>query len=369
MILQRLAGDKTQTNAAIETSIDIGLMFLLGISCYLIVRPFVPLVAWGVIIAVAAYPNFRKLERALGGRTVLSAVLFTAVFLGLFILPMALLAETLVDGAQTLTAHIKAGTLTIPPPPASVATWPLIGARLSSLWASASSNLAGVIKDFLPQIRGVLPEVFSASAGIGLTVLQFALSIVVAGAILANADGAYQLARSLANRIFDEKGPEFQELIGNTVRSVTNGILGVALIQTVLAGIGFIAAGLPGAGLWTVMFLFAAVMQVGLLVLIPAVVYMFAISSTTSAIIFMVWCGFVGTIDNVLKPLLLGRGAAVPIVIVFLGAIGGFMAMGIIGLFIGAIVLSVGYKLVVAWLDQSPSEAQADHETLKAATS
>ena len=146
--------------------------------------------------------------------------------------------------------------------------------------------------------------------------------------------------------------------MGATIRSVTNGILGVALIQSVLAGLGFLVAGLPGAGLWAVVFLIAAVLQVGALTLIPAVIYMFTISSVTKAVIFLVWCIFVALVDNVLKPLLLGRGVAVPIVVVFLGAIGGFVALGLTGLFLGAIVLSVGYKLLLAWLDQSSTATQ-----------
>jgi predicted PurR-regulated permease PerM len=144
-----------------------------------------------------------------------------------------------------------------------------------------------------------------------------------------------------------------EQLAGSTIRSVTNGILGVALIQSVLASLGFLVAGLPGAGLWAMIFLFAAVLQLGGLVLIPAAIYMFTIASAAKAAIFLVWCIFVGVIDNVLKPLLLGRGVTVPTAVVFLGAMGGFIAMGIIGLFVGAIVLSVGYKLCLAWLDGS----------------
>jgi predicted PurR-regulated permease PerM len=216
----------------------------------------------------------------------------------------------------------------------------------------ASRDLTAVVRSFAPQIKAVVPALLSASAGIGFTVLQFVLSIVVAGVLLANAQAAYEVTCSLANRIFGEKGPEVQQLIGATIRSVTTGILGVALIQSLLAGLGFLVAGLPGAGLWAVIFLFAAVLQVGVLVLIPAVLYVFAVSSVTKAAIFLVWCLIVALVDNVLKPLLLGRGVAVPIAVVFLGAIGGFVAIGIIGLFVGAIVLSVGYKLFLAWLGQ-----------------
>ena len=158
----------------------------------------------------------------------------------------------------------------------------------------------------------------------------------------------YQVTCSLANRLFGNKGPEFQQLVGATIRSVTFGILGVAVIQSAFAALGFLMVGLPGAGLWVVIFASAAVVQVGGLVLIPAVIYVFAIASTTKAVIFLVWCVVVGLMDNILKPLLLGRGVAVPVAVVFLGAIGGFVAMGVIGLFVGAIVLSIGYKLFLA---------------------
>jgi predicted PurR-regulated permease PerM len=151
-------------------------------------------------------------------------------------------------------------------------------------------------------------------------------------------------------RLFGEQGPEYQQLVGATVRSVTFGILGVAVIQTVFATLGFFVVRLPGASVWTIVFLFAAIIQIGAVVLIPAIVFAFMVASKTAAILFLVWCIFVGLMDNVLKPLLLGRGSATPVLVVFLGVIGGFMAMGIIGLFVGAVVLSVGYKLFLAWI-------------------
>jgi predicted PurR-regulated permease PerM len=349
------AYDRAQVRLALEASIHIGLAILLAAACLLILRPFIPLLTWGVIIAVAAYPGFRRFQRALGGREVLSAVIFTVLLLAFFIVPIVLLARTLVEAAQNIAAHIKDGTLTIPPPPANVETWPIIGAPLNSVWGLASKDLLKAASRFAPQIKAVVPGIFSASAGIGLTVLQFTLSIVVAGVLLANAQAAYQATCSLSNRLFGDKGLEIQQLVGSTIRSVTSGILGVALIQAVLAGLGFLVAGLPGAGLWAVLFLLAAVLQVGALILLPAVIYMFATASLTKAVVFMIWCLLVALLDNVLKPILLGRGVAVPIVVVFLGAIGGFVAMGIIGLFVGAIVLSVGYKLFLAWLGRIPT--------------
>ena len=221
----------------------------------------------------------------------------------------------------------------------------------------ASNNLTEAVKLLAPQIKIFLPKLLSASAGIGLTVLQFFFSILIAGALLAKAQSAAEVTRAFANRLFGERGAEFQNLVGSTIRSVTSGILGVALIQTVLAAIGFLVVGLPGAGLWAVIFLIAAVLQIGILVLIPAVAFVFATTTTTTAVVFLIWCAFVGLLDNVLKPILLGRGASVPTAVVFLGAIGGFVLMGIIGLFVGAIVLSVGYKLFLAWIEPNSAES------------
>jgi predicted PurR-regulated permease PerM len=347
----RLAYDKAQINQALETAIHIGLTALLVIACLLILKPFLPLIIWGIIIAVATYPGFLKLQSLLRGRGVWAAVLVTLVFLAILIIPTILLGQSLVGAIETLTAHVRGGAAIIPPPPESIASWPIIGASLHSLWSRASRDLSAVIMQFAPQIKAVLPGVLSASAGVGFTVLQLVLAILVSGVLLANAEACHQATRSLTIRVFDEKGPEFQELIAATIRSVTFGILGVAVIQTFFAAIGFFVVGLPGASLWTVIFLFTAVLQMGMLTLIPAVIYVFATANSTTAVIFLIWCIIVGLMDNVLKPILLGRGVAVPIAVVFLGSIGGFVAMGIVGLFVGAIVLSVGYKLFLAWLD------------------
>jgi predicted PurR-regulated permease PerM len=345
------APSKNYINRALEVSINIGLVVLLVAACLLILRPFVPLIAWGIVIAVAINPAYRKLRTLLGGRGTMAAVLCALLLLAVLIVPVALLTRTMIDGIQTLTTHIKDGTLGVPPPPEGVGTWPIIGPPVLRAWTMASTNLTGLLTSMAPQIKELVPGLLAASAGIGLTVLQFILSIMVAGVLLANTAGCAEVTRSLANRVFGDQGPEFEELAESTVRSVTNGILGVAVIQSLLAGLGLLVGGLPGAGLWSLIFLFSAVLQIGAVVLVPAVIYMFAIASATKAAVFLVWCIFVALIDNVLKPILLGRGAAVPIAVVFLGAIGGFIVLGTLGLFVGAIVLSVGYRLFLAWLE------------------
>jgi predicted PurR-regulated permease PerM len=345
-------------NQALEATIKIGLAILLTISCLLILKPFVPLLAWGIIIAVAAYPGFQKMEQMMGGRGALAATVFTVALLALLILPVFFLAGSLINGVDSVTDHLKSGAPLIPPPPDSVTGWPLIGSPLKNLWTLASKDLSELLKEYAPQIKSALPGVLSATAGLGATVLQLLLSIIVAGVILANAQAAYELTRALANRLFGEKGAEFQELVGSTIRNVTFGIIGVALIQSVCATIGFLLVGLPAVGLWALVFLLAAVLQFGVVVLIPAVIFVFATASTTKAVIFLIWCIIVALMDNVLKPILLGRGARVPILVVFLGAIGGFVVLGIIGLFVGAIVLSVGYKLFLAWLEGAAASQQ-----------
>jgi len=343
--------DEERKRRALDIFIHVGLVVLLATACLAVLRPFLPLITWGVIIAIALYPAYRKLLSLLGSREKLAATLCTLLLLGILLVPVALLAGTLVEGVQTLNTNLKSGTLHIPPPPENVGTWPIVGAPLKNMWNMGATNLTGLVKSFAPQIKAYVPGFLAATAGIGLTVLQFVLSILLAGVLLANASGCAAITRSLSNRLFSRRAEEFEKLAVSTIRSVTNGILGVAVIQSVAAGLGFLVAGLPGAGLWAMIFLFAAVLQIGLVVLIPAVIYMFAIASTTKAALFLAWCIIVGLMDNVLKPLLLGRGVAVPIAVVFLGAIGGFLAIGTIGLFVGAILLSVGYKLVLAWLE------------------
>jgi predicted PurR-regulated permease PerM len=182
--------------------------------------------------------------------------------------------------------------------------------------------------------------------------LQFLISILLAGFFLATSEKESQFADRIFARIFVDQGPEYKELVTATVRSVTNGILGVAVIQTLFASLGFWFVGLAGAGLWAGIFLIAAILQMGVIVLVPAVIYVFATQSTSHAVLFLVWCIIVGLMDNVLKPILLGRGSKVPMIVIFLGVLGGFIAMNLLGLFVGAIVLSVGYKLFMVWLDE-----------------
>jgi predicted PurR-regulated permease PerM len=354
--------DKSYLNRALEVSIHIGLFALLAAACFLVLSPFIAVVAWGVTIAIAGYPGYCKLRKLLGGRGGLAAVLLTLLLLTLLIAPIVLLAQTLIDGSVALATHLQNGAL-IPPPPSNLATWPIIGRPLNSLWSLASTNLSAALGHIAPQLKGAAARLLSSAAGVGLAVLQLFISIVVAGFLLANSSQGARVSRKFAIHLFGSKAEEFETLAAATVRSVTTGILGVALIQSLLAGLGFLVVGLPGAGLWALMFLIAAIVQVGALALAPAVIYIFATAATAKAVAFLIWCVIVALMDNVLKPVLLGRGLPIPILVVFLGAMGGLLAMGIIGLFVGPVLLSVGYKLFLAWLDEgiepAPGTAQS----------
>jgi predicted PurR-regulated permease PerM len=340
---------------ALEATVRIGILVLLVAWCFSIVRPFFIPIAWGVIIAVSAYPGYIGLRRLFGGRSGLAATAFVILGLVLLMVPAVMLSGTLVDAAHGLAKSFHEGTLAVPPPPDSVREWPLVGEGLSTFWSQASGNLAAAVERIAPQLKTVGSWLLSTAAGAGFGILQFIVAIIIAGVFLANATASGAFARALAVRLAGERGADFAELAEATVRSVTRGILGVALIQSILAGIGFMAIGLPGAGLWALLCLLLSTVQIGIFpITLPIVIYVLATADTVPAILFLVWSLFVGTIDNILKPILLGRGVQVPMSVIFVGAIGGFITSGIIGLFVGAVVLVLGYKLFMAWLHDFP---------------
>jgi predicted PurR-regulated permease PerM len=194
----------------------------------------------------------------------------------------------------------------------------------------------------------------STVGDLGFGLLLFIVAIFIAGALLPNGERAAELARKVAYLIAGKRGPAMAELAASSIRSVTRGVLGVAVIQSLAAGLGMLVVGVPAAGLWTLMILILAVMQLpSTLILIPVIVYVFSTSSTLVAVLFAVWSVLVGLSDNVLKPLLMGHGSSVPMLVLFMGSLGGFMAGGILGLFVGAVILSLGYTVFMAWIDEA----------------
>jgi len=290
-------------------------------------------------------------------------MMFTLLMLIALITPTLALVDTLVEGSQHLAQEFGDGNIEIPLPQKQVAGWPIIGKSLSKFWTQASGNLTAVLDRFKPQIKAVSKWLLGAAASAGFAVLSFVLAIAISGVVLVNADKGERVAERIFIRLAGDLGDAYLSLTKSTIRSVAQGILGVALIQTMLAGLGFLVAGIPAAGVLAVLALFLCIVQLGpTLVLLPTVIYMFMTADQLPAFAFLAWCIFVALIDNVLKPLLLGRGVNVPMLVVFLGAIGGFLSMGIIGLFVGSIVLVLGYTLLIAWLDEGPIQSQLDTE-------
>jgi predicted PurR-regulated permease PerM len=357
--------DSRFVTRAIEAAVRIGVLFLLVAWCFEIIRPFVAAVAWAIIIATATYPLYERVEALLGGRSMLAAVIFTALMLVTLVLPMVMLSGQLVDTVQWVAKDLSDGTLSVPAPPDSISTWPLVGRPLFGLWSMASQNLESALGQIGPQLKAVGGWMLSAGAGVGVGVLEFLVAIIIAGVMLARAESGSRLSRAIAVKLAGDRGPEFADLAQSTVRSVARGIIGVALIQSIVALIGFTAVGLPAAGLLALICLLLAVIQIGIMpVVVPAVIYVFSVADPLTAGVFAVWCGLAGMLDNVLKPILLGRGVKVPMVVIFVGAIGGFIASGIIGLFVGAVVLALGYTLIIAWLNV-PDRASEDGAALE----
>lgn len=343
--------DRIFVHRMVETTIRLALLSLLAVWCFEIVEPFVIPVLWGLIIAVAVYPVYRRIEKALGGRRGLAAALFTLVMLVLLIWPAVLLATTLGQAVQLLAERFADGSIVIPPPFEGVAEWPVVGEPIAHFWQLASENLGDALTQIRPQIANASRWLLSTGATVGLGLLQFAAALIIAGVMLAHGEGGGEAVRALAVRLAGDDGAAYAEIGQGTVRSVARGILGVALIQSLLAGVGFLAAGVPAAGLLALICLLLAVVQIGPgIVLIGAAIWDFSHLSTPAAVAFAAWCLFVGLIDNFLKPLLLGRGVRVPMLVIFVGAIGGVLASGIIGLFVGAVVLAVSWTLFRAWL-------------------
>jgi len=359
------SNDKSIVAKALETTIHVGLVVLLLYWCFQIGRPFIGIIVWGIIIAVAIHPGYNRLKSALGGSGRLAAILITLLALIILLVPTYMLSGSLIETAKVYSAHLDAGTLSVPPPSESVRSWPVIGEPLYSLWRLASTNLSAALSKIAPQLKQYGVPLLSAAAGAGVGILKFVVSIIIAGVMLANDAGGGRVARAIATRLAGERGPAAVELSVATVRSVTLGILGVAIIQTILASLGFIVVGVPGAGLWALFVLILAIVQLPtILILGPIMVYVFATSSMTVAVLFAIWSILVGISDAFLKPLLMGRGVDVPMLVVFIGAIGGFMTSGIIGLFVGAIILALGYKLFQLWLeeDKQPGKESVNSE-------
>lgn len=339
------------TKKTLETIIKIGMILLLFAWCFYIVQPFIVPLVWSLIITVCIYPVYSRLVILLGGRQKLTSALIILTLLLIIAGPGVVLVGIIVNNVEELAHKLLDGTFTIPLPTEKVASWPLIGQSLFKYWTLASTNIIAALQQIAPQLKILGTWLITTSLSLTVSFLQLLLAIIISGVLLVNAEGAHRLALAIGKRFVGEKSEEFQQLSEATIRNVAIGVLGVALIQSLLAGLGFVVADVPGAGLLTLACFLLAVIQIGpSFIVFPVAVYVFSYHDTLFSLIFMVWAIFVGLIDNVLKPLLMGRGSSIPTVIIFIGAIGGMIFSGAIGLFVGAVVLSLGYELFRAWV-------------------
>ena len=343
-----------------EIIVPIGLMLLLIAWCFNIIAPFISPIVWGIVIAIGTYPMFQWLIKKTNLGNGLGATLFTLLMILLLITPTVMLTGVLFDDAQKLSSNLQSGTMNIPGPPDVVGEIPLIGDDLKDFWTRASEDPKETLGQIEPQLKAIGKWLLKAAAGAGLGVLMFVFSIIIAGIFIAKAEACSKAVLIICKRLVGERrGDNMAALSHKIIQSVITGILGIALIQTLLAGLGFIAMGIPGAGFLSMICLVLAVVQIDILIiLIPLSIYAFSFAGTGAAVAFLIWNIAVGLLNNILKPILLGRGVDAPMLVVFLGAIGGLLLSGIIGLFIGPVVLVFGYTLFMDWLDHEAESAE-----------
>jgi predicted PurR-regulated permease PerM len=347
----------------IETAIQIGIIALLVLWCYQIAAPFIGPIVWAGIIAIGVYPLYQWLQRKTGLGAGWTATIVTLSLLIILITPSAILSNALLKNVQTLTTQIENDDLQIPPPSEGVADWPVIGKKLDVIWSQASQDPRAVMGQYEEQLKKFAKWFLAKVAGTGLVLLVFIFSIILAGVFLVSASGAKQAAESVLTRLAGKRGPELTELSQATVKSVVTGILGIAIIQALLAGLGFIVMGVPAAGLLAFLCLILAIVQIDILIiLIPLSIYAFSVTGTGVAVAFLAWNIAVGLLNNVLKPILLAKGVDAPMAVIFIGAIGGMLTYGIIGLFVGAVVMVLGYTLFIAWLKQEDGSTEESTE-------
>ncbi len=353
---------KMQSRDLLETLVRFGLIVLLAVMCWRVFAPFANLMIWGLILAVALEPLNAGLASRLGGRRGLAATVLTLAGILLLGVPTVMLGDSFATHVKEVAAAAEAGTLHIPPPGPGVAEWPIVGKKINAVWNSASSNLPAFLSQNQEQLKDLSRKGLAAAAGTAIAVLMFIGAMVVAAIMLAYAKSGSSAMTRVFSRLTDPgRGPRLQKLATATVRSVAAGVIGVAFIQALLLGMGFLFAGIPAAGVLALLVMFLGILQVpALLVTLPAIAWLWVSGdgSTTSNIAFTIYLGIAGMADNVLKPLLLGRGVDAPMPVILIGALGGMVAGGIIGLFIGGVVLAVGYQLFMEWVDE-PREAAA----------
>ncbi|MDF3935689.1 AI-2E family transporter [Pseudomonas citronellolis] len=344
----------------LDLFIRAGLVVVLVAFAFRVFRPFLDLMLWSVVLAVTLYPLQRGLRERLGGRDGRAATLIVVVALALLLVPVYLLLVSLGESLEQLLGLLRSGSWSLPAPPEAVAGWPLVGPRLYQAWLSASGDLTSALHRLLPHLKGSGMALLGALANVGAAFLLFIGALIIAGICMAYGERGHLAAQRIAARISGpQRGPRIVTLCTATIRAVAQGVIGIAFIQMLLVGVGFVAIGVPGAGILALVVLLLGIVQLpATLVTLPVIAYVLGTGGVDLAgIVFAVYSLVAGLADNVLKPLLLGRGVDVPMPVVLIGALGGMVVQGIIGLFLGPVILAVAYNLFWQWVDEQDEAA------------
>jgi predicted PurR-regulated permease PerM len=326
----------------------LGAILFLALS---IILPFLETIAWSVVLAVALYPVFDWVANGLGGRRKLAAALITILLLLIVFGPVTWLGLDLVDVPRMIYARLESGALSIPPPIETVKNWPLIGEPIFQFWDLASTNLSAALVKVAPHLKPLGSTLLGAAGSIGVAILQFLASVIIAGFLLSPGPMLVETVAAFLHRRVSRRGNEFMQLAGATIRNVSQGVIGVSLLQALLAGIGLMAAGVPGASLIAFGVLILGIIQIGpTVILVPVIIWSWMTMETSTALLFTAYIVPVNLIDNVLRPIIFTRGLKTPMLVIIVGVIGGTLSNGIIGLFVGPIVLAVAWDLLVAFV-------------------
>jgi predicted PurR-regulated permease PerM len=348
-------GNALAPSPMIDTALRIGLVAVLAYACARIVLPFAFILMWSAILAVMLYPLHLRLATRLGerGSALLIGLMGGAVTLG----PMIIVVTSLATSLYALISSVQSHDVTMPPPPLWLDGTPLVGKKLTEIWTLVATNLPAALTHYGHLMRGPLAWLASFAGGLAIGELSLVLSFVIAAVLVVYGKGGTEFARRLLERVTDSQARAVQlvTLTAATIRGVALGVIGVALIQSLLLGVGFFAIGLQAAGALTLVALLLGIIQVPLILLtLPVVGYVFATEATQPAIIFLIWNVIIGLSDNLLRPLMLGRGLEVPMPVILIGVIGGMIVDGLLGLFVGPVLLAVSYVLLLEWLRQHP---------------
>ncbi|WP_426434566.1 AI-2E family transporter [Bradyrhizobium genosp. P] len=346
----RVSGPNRSGEEAIRIAIRLGLLALLIYWSFVLLEPFIPILAWSVVLTVALYPVFDWLSAHLGHRPRIAAVIVTVTMLAVFLGPATWLGLGLVDALRGISDQLTSGNLTIPSPPDSIRDWPLVGATLHEFWQTASDNLQAALRQLAPYLKPFAGPILVFAGDAGTGTIKFLVSVVISGFLFSPGPHLVASIRNILLRIVPQRSADFLALGGATIRTVAQGVIGIAVLQALFAGIVFKVAGVPYAGALAFVVLMLGIIQIGSApILIPVAIWIWTVKDVGSAVLITIFLVLVAISDNALKPLLMGRGLSTPVLVIFIGVLGGTLAHGIVGLFVGPIILAVAWELLMAW--------------------